>query len=280
MSFDKELSSWLGDLPAPEDKEMRDEDAVYLEETAEEQPWQEELGLWGMETPDVPDRRDEDGKEDDENDENDENSGVAWLHSLVAQSDEELPSAVPARKTPNRGLALRRVASRKQMIAGAAIGVGFALVIAAAVNLASSEEEQPAEPALTAGSNAAPATTADVSAVASEAVCAEMPPPSFTSMEGAVVAFNTAYYEGNAKQILESVSADSYLSDQDWPSIVGNLGDMTWCGEVEVTGATQANVDAVVTNADGASQNYEQRYTFYQNARGEYRVEKIEERTQ
>lgn len=97
--------------------------------------------------------------------------------------------------------------------------------------------------------------------------------------EGAVVAWNTAYFSGDADELTSMIAPDSYLKDTDWGTLLADQVGATWCAKTKKISDTevQASVTAKLTN--GNEVLYPQNYTLVQRD-GRYLVAEIENRAE
>lgn len=80
-------------------------------------------------------------------------------------------------------------------------------------------------------------------------------------LRSTVVAFETAYYNRDARGLMETVAKDSGLAATDWDTVLDQAAPegTTWCVTLQPPRGSSVDIDLVVTSPDGEEQTYRQR---------------------
>ena len=94
------------------------------------------------------------------------------------------------------------------------------------------------------------------------------------SPQAAIAAFQTAYYSADAKGIKDALSTTSPLQEQDWPEVVKQAKDSTFCVIMQPTTGDEVDAKLTVTDPDGKQVSYDQRVVTEKTTDG-YKVSEI-----
>lgn len=107
---------------------------------------------------------------------------------------------------------------------------------------------------------AAPETSA--AALGNKCEDAGLDPAGEESIRGAVATFETAYFDRNSDALIDSLSEDSPLREQDWDKVLNEVAPdgTTWCAELAPVeqGATSVDVDLEMKTPGGKAETYTQ----------------------
>ncbi|GAB2499015.1 hypothetical protein CATRI_13500 (plasmid) [Corynebacterium atrinae] len=199
-------------------------------------------------------------------------SPAAETSVLPAISEEESDPDSSKRRTSRPWAVAASLVAVLAVAAGAVVGISN--VLGAETN----DEDVTAQPASTVTSTSArPTPTSSTSAAPVSPKCPDQPSPRPTTPEGAVVAFQQAYFAGDSEAVKEVLDPGSYLANVDWVTAAGDLIGSDIC--VAIAGHDDGEVDAdtTVRTAEGEELLLMQKITTVQ-ASGGWRVSVIEDR--
>lgn len=139
--------------------------------------------------------------------------------------------------------------ARPWIVGGSAGGVlvlGAVAVLSVANGLRAEPEAPPeAAPSPVTSTHTPAPSPSPTSSVARSPRCPDQPPASQDTSEGAVVAFQHAYFAGDANALQKALDPNSYLANVDWVTAAGELIGSDIC--VKIAGSSAEGIDADTT---------------------------------
>lgn len=132
-------------------------------------------------------------------------------------------------------------------LAVVSVGIYTAMQHDSPTNAVATPPPAPPSPSAVAVSTTSPPTTSQ-SASTSPAPpqrCPDQPKAAPTTPQGAVVAFQKAYFAGNTAELIKVIDPASYLATVDWPTLTGDVVGSDFC--VKISTVENNVVEATTT---------------------------------
>lgn len=132
-------------------------------------------------------------------------------------------------------------------LAVVSVGIYTAIQHDSPTNAVATPPPAPPSPSAVAVSTTSPPTTSQ-SASTSPAPpqrCPDQPKAAPTTPQGAVVAFQKAYFAGNTAELIKVIDPASYLATVDWPTLTGDVVGSDFC--VKISTVENNVVEATTT---------------------------------
>lgn len=132
-------------------------------------------------------------------------------------------------------------------LAVVSVGIYTAMQHDSPTNAVATPPPAPPSPSAVAVSTTSPPTTSQ-SASTSPAPpqrCPDQPKATPTTPQGAVVAFQKAYFAGNTAELIKVIDPASYLATVDWPTLTGDVVGSDFC--VKISTVENNVVEATTT---------------------------------
>lgn len=132
-------------------------------------------------------------------------------------------------------------------LAVVSVGIYTAIQHDSPTNAVATPPPAPPSPSAVAVSTTSPTTTSQ-SASTSPAPpqrCPDQPKAAPTTPQGAVVAFQKAYFAGNTAELIKVIDPASYLATVDWPTLTGDVVGSDFC--VKISTVENNVVEATTT---------------------------------
>lgn len=132
-------------------------------------------------------------------------------------------------------------------LAVVSVGIYTAIQHDSPTNAVATPPPAPPSPSAVAVSTTSPPTTSQ-SASTSPAPpqrCPDQPKATPTTPQGAVVAFQKAYFAGNTAELIKVIDPASYLATVDWPTLTGDVVGSDFC--VKISTVENNVVEATTT---------------------------------
>lgn len=132
-------------------------------------------------------------------------------------------------------------------LAVVSVGIYTAIQHDSPTNAVATPPPAPPSPSAVAVSTTSPTTTSQ-SASTSPAPpqrCPDQPKAAPTTPQGAVVAFQKAYFAGNTEELIKVIDPASYLATVDWPTLTGDVVGSDFC--VKISTVENNVVEATTT---------------------------------
>lgn len=132
-------------------------------------------------------------------------------------------------------------------LAVVSVGIYTAIQHDSPTNAVATPPPAPPSPSAVAVSTTSPPTTSQ-SASTSPAPpqrCPDQPKAAPTTPQGAVVAFQKAYFAGNTEELIKVIDPASYLATVDWPTLTGDVVGSDFC--VKISTVENNVVEATTT---------------------------------
>lgn len=132
-------------------------------------------------------------------------------------------------------------------LAVVSVGIYTAMQHDSPTNAVATPPPAPPSPSAVAVSTTSPPTTSQ-SASTSPAPpqrCPDQPKAAPTTPQGAVVAFQKAYFAGNTEELIKVIDPASYLATVDWPTLTGDVVGSDFC--VKISTVENNVVEATTT---------------------------------
>lgn len=132
-------------------------------------------------------------------------------------------------------------------LAVVSVGIYTAIQHDSPTNAVATPPPAPPSPSAVAVSTTSPTTTSQ-SASTSPAPpqrCPDQPKATPTTPQGAVVAFQKAYFAGNTEELIKVIDPASYLATVDWPTLTGDVVGSDFC--VKISTVENNVVEATTT---------------------------------
>ena len=133
-------------------------------------------------------------------------------------------------------------------LAVVSVGIYTAMQHDSPTNAVATPPPAPPSPSAVAVSTTSPPTTTSQSASTSSAPpqrCPDQPKATPTTPQGAVVAFQKAYFAGNTEDLIKVIDPASYLATVDWPTLTGDVVGSDFC--VKISTVENNVVEATTT---------------------------------
>ena len=132
-------------------------------------------------------------------------------------------------------------------LAVVSVGIYTAIQHDSPINAVATPPPAPPSPSAVAVSTTSPTTTSQSASTSSAPPqrCSDQPKATPTTPQGAVVAFQKAYFAGNTEELIKVIDPTSYLATVDWPTLTGDVVGSDFC--VKISTVENNVVEATTT---------------------------------
>lgn len=138
-------------------------------------------------------------------------------------------------------------------LAVVSVGIYTAMQHDSPTNAVATPPPAPPSPSAVAVSTTSPPTTSQ-SASTSPAPpqrCPDQPKAAPTTPQGAVVAFQKAYFAGNTAELIKVIDPASYLATVDWPTLTGDVVGSDFCVKISTVENNVVEANTTVRTPKG-----------------------------
>lgn len=138
-------------------------------------------------------------------------------------------------------------------LAVVSVGIYTAIQHDSPTNAVATPPPAPPSPSAVAVSTTSPTTTSQ-SASTSPAPpqrCPDQPKAAPTTPQGAVVAFQKAYFAGNTEELIKVIDPASYLATVDWPTLTGDVVGSDFCVKISTVENNVVEANTTVRTPKG-----------------------------
>ena len=138
-------------------------------------------------------------------------------------------------------------------LAVVSVGIYTAIQHDSPTNAVATPPPAPPSPSAVAVSTTSPPTTSQ-SASTSPAPpqrCPDQPKAAPTTPQGAVVAFQKAYFAGNTEELIKVIDPASYLATVDWPTLTGDVVGSDFCVKISTVENNVVEANTTVRTPKG-----------------------------
>lgn len=138
-------------------------------------------------------------------------------------------------------------------LAVVSVGIYTAMQHDSPTNAVATPPPAPPSPSAVAVSTTSPTTTSQ-SASTSPAPpqrCPDQPKATPTTPQGAVVAFQKAYFAGNTAELIKVIDPASYLATVDWPTLTGDVVGSDFCVKISTVENNVVEANTTVRTPKG-----------------------------
>mgnify|MGYP000917802396 FL=1 len=138
-------------------------------------------------------------------------------------------------------------------LAVVSVGIYTAMQHDSPTNAVATPPPAPPSPSAVAVSTTSPPTTSQ-SASTSPAPpqrCPDQPKATPTTPQGAVVAFQKAYFAGNTAELIKVIDPASYLATVDWPTLTGDVVGSDFCVKISTVENNVVEANTTVRTPKG-----------------------------
>lgn len=138
-------------------------------------------------------------------------------------------------------------------LAVVSVGIYTAIQHDSPTNAVATPPPAPPSPSAVAVSTTSPTTTSQ-SASTSPAPpqrCPDQPKAAPTTPQGAVVAFQKAYFAGNTAELIKVIDPASYLATVDWPTLTGDVVGSDFCVKISTVENNVVEANTTVRTPKG-----------------------------
>lgn len=138
-------------------------------------------------------------------------------------------------------------------LAVVSVGIYTAIQHDSPTNAVATPPPAPPSPSAVAVSTTSPPTTSQ-SASTSPAPpqrCPDQPKAAPTTPQGAVVAFQKAYFAGNTAELIKVIDPASYLATVDWPTLTGDVVGSDFCVKISTVENNVVEANTTVRTPKG-----------------------------
>lgn len=138
-------------------------------------------------------------------------------------------------------------------LAVVSVGIYTAIQHDSPTNAVATPPPAPPSPSAVAVSTTSPPTTSQ-SASTSPAPpqrCPDQPKATPTTPQGAVVAFQKAYFAGNTEELIKVIDPASYLATVDWPTLTGDVVGSDFCVKISTVENNVVEANTTVRTPKG-----------------------------
>lgn len=138
-------------------------------------------------------------------------------------------------------------------LAVVSVGIYTAIQHDSPTNAVATPPPAPPSPSAVAVSTTSPPTTSQ-SASTSPAPpqrCPDQPKATPTTPQGAVVAFQKAYFAGNTAELIKVIDPASYLATVDWPTLTGDVVGSDFCVKISTVENNVVEANTTVRTPKG-----------------------------
>ena len=139
-------------------------------------------------------------------------------------------------------------------LAVVSVGIYTAIQHDSPTNAVATPPPTPPSPSAVAVSTTSPPTTTSQSASTSSAPpqrCPDQPKATPTTPQGAVVAFQKAYFAGNTEDLIKVIDPTSYLATVDWPTLTGVVVGSDFCVKISTVENNVVEANTTVRTPKG-----------------------------
>lgn len=139
-------------------------------------------------------------------------------------------------------------------LAVVSVGIYTAIQHDSPTNAVATPPPAPPSPSAVAVSTTSPPTTKSQSASTSSAPpqrCPDQPKATPTTPQGAVVAFQKAYFAGNTEDLIKVIDPTSYLATVDWPTLTGDVVGSDFCVKISTVENNVVEANTTVRTPKG-----------------------------
>lgn len=139
-------------------------------------------------------------------------------------------------------------------LAVVSVGIYTAMQHDSPTNAVATPPPAPPAPSAVAVSTTSPPTTKSQSASTSSAPpqrCPDQPKATPTTPQGAVVAFQKAYFAGNTEDLIKVIDPTSYLATVDWPTLTGDVVGSDFCVKISTVENNVVEANTTVRTPKG-----------------------------
>lgn len=139
-------------------------------------------------------------------------------------------------------------------LAVVSVGIYTAMQHDSPTNAVATPPPTPPSPSAVAVSTTSPPTTKSQSASTSSAPpqrCPDQPKAMPTTPQGAVVAFQKAYFAGNTEDLIKVIDPASYLATVDWPTLTGDVVGSDFCVKISTVENNVVEANTTVRTPKG-----------------------------
>lgn len=139
-------------------------------------------------------------------------------------------------------------------LAVVSVGIYTAMQHDSPTNAVATPPPAPPSPSAVAVSTTSPPTTKSQSASTSPAPpqrCPDQPKAAPTTPQGAVVAFQKAYFAGNTAELIKVIDPASYLATVDWPTLTGDVVGSDFCVKISTVENNVVEANTTVRTPKG-----------------------------
>jgi hypothetical protein len=139
-------------------------------------------------------------------------------------------------------------------LAVVSVGIYTAIQHDSPTNAVATPPPAPPSPSAVAVSTTSPPTTKSQSTSTSSAPpqrCPDQPKATPTTPQGAVVAFQKAYFAGNTEDLIKVIDPTSYLATVDWPTLTGDVVGSDFCVKISTVENNVVEANTTVRTPKG-----------------------------
>lgn len=139
-------------------------------------------------------------------------------------------------------------------LAVVSVGIYTAMQHDSPTNAVATPPPTPPSPSAVAVSTTSPPTTTSQSASTSLVPpqrCPDQPKATPTTPQGAVVAFQKAYFAGNTEDLIKVIDPTSYLATVDWPTLTGDVVGSDFCVKISTVENNVVEANTTVRTPKG-----------------------------